>query len=142
MGCTAFFAQNRPETKIIAVDSVGSVTFGGVGGPRHIPGLGTSRKPELFNPEGIHTFLSIPEAQAVSMCRWLAKRYGLLLGGSTGTVVAGVLAFADQLRSDDVVVAISPDMGERYLDTIYSDEWILERFGNAAFQTISHLVAG
>ncbi|WFU04566.1 2,3-diaminopropionate biosynthesis protein SbnA (plasmid) [Rhizobium sp. CB3171] len=135
MGCSAFFSQHRPETKIIAVDSVGSVTFGGAGGSRHIPGLGTSRKPELFNPEGIHAFLSIPEAQAVRMCRWLAQSYGVLLGGSTGTVVAGVSAYADKIRSDDVVVAISPDMGERYLDTIYSDDWVLERFGNTALQT-------
>lgn len=134
MGCHAFFSRHRPETKIIAVDSVGSVTFGGVGGPRHIPGLGTSRKPELFKPEGIHTFLSIPEVQAIRTCRWLAQTYGVLLGGSTGTVVAGVLAFADRIGSDDVAVAIAPDMGERYLDTIYSDEWVLERFGDAVFE--------
>jgi N-(2-amino-2-carboxyethyl)-L-glutamate synthase len=134
MGCKAYFSERRPKTKVMAVDSVGSVTFGTPGGPRYIPGLGTSRKPELFDPVGIHAFVSIPEAHAIMMCRWLAQRYGILLGGSTGTVVAGVQAWADDIRPDDVVVAISPDMGERYLDTIYSDDWVLAHFGAAALR--------
>ena len=134
MGCSAYFSRHRPETKVIAVDSVGSVTFGGTGGTRYIPGLGTSRKPEIFDPEKINGFISIPEAHTIRMCRWLARHYGFLLGGSTGTVVAGAQAWADHIRPDDVIVAISPDMGERYVDTIYSDEWVLARFGNAALQ--------
>jgi N-(2-amino-2-carboxyethyl)-L-glutamate synthase len=133
MGCKAFFADYRPETKVIAVDSVGSVIFGSPG-PRYIPGLGTSRKPELFDPAGIHAFVSVPEAHAIIMCRWLAQRYGILLGGSTGTVVAGVQAWADNILPDDVVVAISPDMGERYIDTIYSDDWVVAHFGSTALE--------
>ncbi len=136
MGCKNYFADHSPRTKVIAVDTLGSVTFGLPGGPRHIPGLGTSRRPEIFEPSGIHASLSIPEAHTVQVCRWLASRYGLLFGGSTGTVLAGVQAYAEHIRPDDVVVAISPDMGERYLDTLYSDDWVAERLGDAALQPL------
>jgi len=137
MGCKAYFSEHRPRTKVIAVDSVGSVVFGAPAGPRYIPGIGTSRKPELFDPSGIHAFVRVPEADAVKMCRWLAHRYGIPLGGSTGTVVAGVRAWAKNILPDDVVVAISPDMGERYLDTIYSDPWVLAHFGPAALLPVA-----
>lgn len=38
---------------MISVDSVGAVTFGGAGGSKYIPGLGTSRRPELYSAEGL-----------------------------------------------------------------------------------------
>ncbi len=136
MGCKNYFAEHHPQTKVIAVDTVGSVTFGLPGGTRHIPGLGTSRLPEIFESSGIHDFLSIPEEQTIKVCRWLAQRYGLLFGGSTGTVLAGIRQWAPHIRPDDVVVAISPDMGERYLETIYSDDWVTQRIGATALQPL------
>ena len=136
MGCKRYFADHHPRTKVIAVDSVGSVTFGLPGGTRHIPGLGTSRRPEIYEPSDIHAFLTVPGVRTVQVCRWLAQRYGLLFGGSTGTVLAGVQQWAAQIRPDDVVVAISPDMGERYLETLYSDDWIGQRLGPEALQPL------
>lgn len=38
------------------------------------------------------------------------------------------------IEKDAICVMIFPDKGERYLDTIYSDRWVIEHFGN-----ISHL---
>lgn len=38
----------------------------------------------------------------------------------------------DQLSSDDVAVVLSPDSGERYIDTVYNDEWVESRFGQQA----------
>lgn len=46
----------------------------------------------------------------------------------TGTVLAGINAYAHKLDTATNIVAISPDMGDRYLDTVYNDEWVLERF--------------
>ena len=129
MGCKSFFRAHRPDTRIIAVDSIGSVTFGYPPSPRFIPGLGTSRRPEIFDPEGLFALERVEEGDAVRLCRWLARSHGLLAGGSTGTVLAGLRAWSDRISQDAVVVAISPDLGERYLDTIYSDDWVREKFG-------------
>ena len=70
------------------------------------------------------------------MCRYLARTNGFLAGGSTGTVLAGINAWRDRLPVNATVLAISPDLGERYLDTVYDDAWVVERFGTAPLGTI------
>jgi len=132
MGCVQYFRSHRPETRIVAVDSVGSVTFGHPPSQRFIPGLGTSRRPPIFNPSAIHAVEMVSERCAVEMCRLIARSSGLLIGGSTGSVLAGVQAWRDRLPHDAIVVAISPDAGDRYLDTVYDDEWVKSRFGESS----------
>ncbi|KMZ11447.1 Ornithine cyclodeaminase [Candidatus Burkholderia humilis] len=128
MGCARYFRKHRPQTKIVAVDSTGSVTFGGAAGPRHIPGLGTSRRPEIADERLVDHVHQVDEAAAVSMCRSIA-RGGLLVGGSTGSVLCGIHDYGARIEPGDVVVTISPDLGDKYLTTIYNDEWTQARFG-------------
>jgi cysteine synthase A len=132
MGCLEGLRLADAHTRVVAVDSVGSVTFGTPPERRYIPGLGTSRRPEIFVDSHNLRKVLIPEADAVRMCRRLAREYGLLLGGSTGTVLAAVVGMAARIDSGDSVLAISPDLGERYLDTIYNDSWVVTRLGEAA----------
>jgi 2,3-diaminopropionate biosynthesis protein SbnA len=128
MGCLEYFSENSPRTRVVAVDAVGSVTFGGTPAPRFIPGLGTSRRPEIFTDSDAFEKVHIEEIDAIATCRMLAARYGLLVGGSTGTVLAAVRLLTPTLRSCRRIVAISPDMGDKYLDTVYSDTWVAERY--------------
>src|SRR4029077_8394353 len=46
------------------------------------------------------------------------------VGGSTGTVLAAVQQLGPEFRRGDTVVAISADLGEKYLDTIYNPAWV------------------
>jgi cysteine synthase A len=129
MGCIDYFSRRRPNTKVIAVDSVGSVTFGLPASKRYIPGLGASQQPPLFARQSLHAMIAVPEAASISMCRYLARVHGILSGGSTGTVLTAVHAYSERMKRADVVVAIAPDCGERYLNTIYDDEWVKDKFG-------------
>ncbi|MCM2494901.1 2,3-diaminopropionate biosynthesis protein SbnA [Burkholderia glumae] len=135
MGCVEHFTQHSPRTRIIAVDSAGSVTFGTLAAPRFVPGLGTSRRPEIYVDNGRFEKMLVHEAEAIVMCRKLAARYGLLAGGSTGTVLAAVERLAPTLPPGSRIVAISPDQGDKYLNTVYSDEWVAERFPSLARRT-------
>lgn len=129
MGCTAHFRRYSPRTKVIAVDTVGSVTFGYPAGPRHVPGLGTSRRPEICRPDLVNDLVLVPEVEAIGTCRELAGCHGILVGGSSGSVVAAARRMAPVIPSGSVVVGISPDLGERYMETIYDDDWVAARFG-------------
>ncbi|MFA1028751.1 MULTISPECIES: 2,3-diaminopropionate biosynthesis protein SbnB [Pseudomonas syringae group] len=129
MGCVQHFQRHHPSTRIIAVDSVGSVTFGTPASRRFIPGLGTSQHPPIFKADGIYALEMVPESRTVAMCRILARSKGLLVGGSTATVIAAVHAWRERIEPGSVVVALSPDWGERYLDTLYDDQWVEQRFG-------------
>ncbi|WP_439423120.1 2,3-diaminopropionate biosynthesis protein SbnA [Saccharothrix sp. HUAS TT10] len=126
MGVTDYFRTHSPKTRIVAVDTVGSVNFGSEPKPRLIPGLGTSRRPELLSPDAPDEVVLVPEDETVRECRWLARTTGLLAGGSTGTVLAAIRSQAAAISPDDTVVAIAPDLGERYLDSIYNDDWVIK----------------
>ena len=129
MGCARHFRELCPATKIIAVDAAGSVSFGAPAGPRFIPGIGASRRPQFFCPDLVDEMVLVPEADTVRTCRWLARRHGLFAGGSTGSVVFAILQYAPKLPAGSRVVGISPDFGDRYARTIYDDDWAAERFG-------------
>lgn len=137
MGCVRHLRDHGLATRVVAVDAEGSVTFGGPASRRLLPGLGASVVPPLVVPELLDDVVHVSELQAVRTCRALAAD-GLLLGGSTGTVVAGALRWLGTHDPDARLnaVAVSPDLGERYVDTIYDDAWALEHFGPAALEPL------
>ncbi|MEU3712088.1 2,3-diaminopropionate biosynthesis protein SbnA [Streptomyces catenulae] len=129
MGCARYFREHRPAVKIVAVDSVGSVTFGGEPGRRMIPGLGAGVRPALLDEDFVDEVIHVEEADTVRACHRLARR-GFLFGGSTGTVVSGATSWLAHHRTPRLTaVAIAPDLGERYLDTIYQTNWLHALYG-------------
>ncbi len=132
MGCFSYYEKHSPDTRIVAVDSVGSVLFGGQRGPRYIPGIGVSRVPELFVESAALEKIVIPEHQAIAMCWRLARERGVVAGGSTGSVLAAVWELRDTFPSGSTVVAISPDLGYQYLDSVYVSAWVRDHFGDSA----------
>lgn len=139
-GVSNYFKNFSPATKIIAVDSIGSVTFGGPPGKRYIPGLGTSTPPQIRDLSRFDQMLMIPESQTVKMCHKLAHQ-GLFLGGSSATVLTGVFSYAEIIPEGSTVVAISPDMGDRYIDTIYNEDWVANIFPDIDITTPLPLVS-
>lgn len=124
MGCAEYFREHSPQTRLFIVDTVGSVTFGVEPQVRRIPGLGASRRPEIFQDSPDLTKVLVSETAAIRVCRRVARDYGVLIGGSTGAVLAAAEQESDSLPTGALVAAISPDLGDRYLDTIYSDAWV------------------
>ena len=132
MGCARYFREHRPHVRIVAVDVIGSVTFGGAPATRLIPGLGMGVRPPQLDESLIDDVVLVHELDTVRMCHRLAQR-GCLFGGSTGSVVHGAMAWlAEHDAQDATAVAISPDLGRPYLDTVYEPGWVLDHFGAEA----------
>ena len=111
------------------MDTVGSVTFGGAPGRRMIPGLGTSVRPPLLDKSYVDEIVQVEETDTIRVCHRLARR-GFVFGGSTGTVVSGAMGWLAQHDARELTaVAIAPDLGERYLDTIYQTNWLKDLYG-------------
>ena len=129
MGCARYFRRWHKPVRIIAVDTVGSVTFGTAPGPRMIPGLGMSTRPPLLDQSYVDEVVHVEEADTIRACHRMA-RSGFLFGGSTGTVVSGATRWLAQHDTRQLTaVAIAPDLGERYLDTIYQTNWVVDIYG-------------
>jgi cysteine synthase A len=101
-----------------------------------IPGLGTSVPPQLLDRSYIDDVVLVEEPDTLQACRRLAAR-GFLFGGSTGTVVS---AATEWLARNDAggltAVAIAPDLGERYLDTVYQSNWLAGIYGEDVLQPV------
>ncbi|SDM64938.1 2,3-diaminopropionate biosynthesis protein SbnA [Allokutzneria albata] len=132
MGCARYFREWHRPVWIVAVDSVGSVAFGGPPGRRMVPGLGMGIRPPLLDESYVDEVVLVEEADTVRVCQRLA-RSGFLFGGSTGTVVSCAMDWLDRHDGRELTaVAIAPDLGERYMDTVYQTNWVREIYGEDA----------
>ena len=125
-GVSERLRQVFPRIKIVAVEPVGSVTFGGAPGKRNIPGIGTSVRPRLADLAKPDRIVAVNEVKTVETCLSFLRNYHLLVGGSSGTVLAAVQQLAPEFRRGDTIVAISADLGDKYVDTIYDRTWVEE----------------
>lgn len=113
-----------PHIKIVGVEPAGSVTFGGKPGKRNIPGIGTSVRPKLADLAKPDRVVAIREEKTVETCLSFVRDHHLLVGGSTGTVLAAVQQLASEFKPGETIVAISADLGDKYLDTVYDPAWV------------------
>jgi 2,3-diaminopropionate biosynthesis protein SbnA len=133
-GCAEYIRANNLGTKVFAVDAEGSVIFGGLPKKRLIPGHGAARQPGLYQDGLAERCIRISDLDCVIGCRRLLRREAIMAGGSSGGVLMAVERIKDDIPQGAVCVVLFPDRGERYLDTIYSDVWVREHFGE-----VSHL---
>lgn len=117
--------EKYPNATIVAVDVDGSVIFGGKPHKRFIPGIGSSLKPEIIKHAKIDDVISVNEQETITSCRELLKHHNLYAGGSSGSVYAAVQKYFKQNPATRPVniMCVFADKGERYISTIYNDEW-------------------
>lgn len=128
LGCQNYIKEHGLRTKIVAVDSVGSVLFGGSAGPRRLPGLGAGIIPELANQAAPDHVVQVSELDMVKGCRLLARTEGVLAGASTGAIVSAIESFLPRLGGSRVAFMVH-DSGVPYLQTVYNQAWVDENLG-------------
>ena len=133
-GCAEYVRSERLGTRLFAVDAIGSAIFGGQKARRLIPGHGASIVPELHQPETVDRCVHVSDLDCIVGCRLLVREEGILAGGSSGGVLMAVHRLRAEIPEGANCVVVFPDRGERYLETIYSDSWVTENFGE-----VSHL---
>ena len=133
-GCADFVHDHAMKTKIVAVDAMGSVIFGRPSGKRLLPGHGAGIVPKLFKDDLADIVVHVSDLDCVLGCRRLVQQEAILAGASSG----GIISAIESLAADGTIapgkrcVAVLPDRGERYLDTVYSDTWVQEKLGSEA----------
>lgn len=129
-GCAEYVRMHGLKTRIIAVDAVGSIIFGGQPAKRLIPGHGAAVRPKLYQPDLADECIQVTDIDCIRGCRRLVKREAILAGGSSGGIVMAVEKAAHRIPAGSTCALVLPDRGERYLDTIYSDSWVAQHFGD------------
>jgi cystathionine beta-synthase len=118
------------QVRTIGVEPAGSIIFGGAPGPYWQTGSGS---PQNF-PVGANVDrtvldegVQVGDVEAFATVRALAKHTGLLVGGSTGGAVYVALKRLATLAPASTAVTLVCDAGEKYLDTVFNDDWMQAR---------------
>lgn len=103
---------------LVAVEPKDSpVLSGGPPAPHLLQGIGAGFVPDVLNTEIIDRIIPVEYEDAKQTARRLAREEGILCGVSSGAICWAALQVARELGEGKRVVAILPDLGERYLST-------------------------
>ncbi len=132
-GVAKFLKQRNPLVRTYGVDAYGSVltAYHATGEfdknqikPYLLEGVGKNIIPDNVHFELIDQMVQVGDKESAVEARDLARTEGVLVGFSSGAVLAGIRAVAKTLPSDAIVVALMSDHGNKYFEKIFSDEWM------------------
>ncbi|NXY99743.1 PLP-dependent cysteine synthase family protein [Streptomyces sp. BR123] len=122
-GVSRVLRQLYPQLELVGVDTIGSTIFGQPARPRLMRGLGSSIYPRNVAYGNFAEVHWVAPAEAVWACRQLACSHYATGGWSVGAValVAGWLARTRPAGTR--IAAVFPDGPQRYLGTVYDDDY-------------------
>ncbi len=112
----------RPETKIVLAEPENAALVSGKPfSPHMIQGWTPDFVPKVLNTKIADRILTVSDADAIASARLLATQEGIFCGISSGATFSAALAVARDSAPGNVILAMLPDTGERYLSTVLAE---------------------
>jgi cysteine synthase B len=111
MGCSRYFRENHPSTKVAGVEPPLNHRIQG------LKNMNESIVPEIYVPSLLDYKVTCSDEDAFETVRDLAIKEGIFCGISSGAAVQAAIELAHDLPRGSTVVALLPDRGDRYLST-------------------------
>lgn len=138
-GIARYLKEQNPKVQVLGVDAYGSAIkkyhdtreFDPAEiYPYKIEGMGKNLIPTATDFDVIDEFVKVTDKDAALTARELARTEGLFMGYTSGAAMQAVRQYAEMGRFDEnsIVVVLFADHGSRYMNKIYSDEWMKETF--------------
>lgn len=134
-GIARYLKEQNPNVQVLGVDAYGSAikkyhdthqfdpaeVY-----PYKIEGMGKNLIPTATNFDVIDEFIKVTDKDAALTARELARTEGLFMGYTSGAAMQAVKQYAEAGKFDEnsIVVALLADHGSRYMNKIYSDDWM------------------
>ncbi|KKS55354.1 MAG: Cystathionine beta-synthase [Candidatus Gottesmanbacteria bacterium GW2011_GWA1_42_26] len=130
-GVGKYLKEKNPKIKIIGVDPVGSVfteyhkskKFPKIMKTYKVEGVGEDFIPSTIDFKYIDDVIQVEDRDCFAPARELARREGILVGGSAGMALYAAQKVCSKLKTG-LVVVLFPDSGKSYLSKMYNDEWM------------------
>ncbi|VVA44015.1 Cystathionine beta-synthase [Candidatus Roizmanbacteria bacterium] len=130
-GIGKFLKKKNPKIKIIGVDPIGSIFYQYFKTGKYpkslktwkMEGIGEDFIPKTIDFSIVDDVIRVNDKQAFLTARSLAKKEGILAGGTSGAALYAAQKLVKKLKSG-LVVIIFPDSGRSYLSKFYNDEWM------------------
>lgn len=139
-GVSRYLKERNPAVRIVGAEPVGSIikhwfdTGERVEGKLYqVEGIGEDFLPETLHLEHVDEMVYVGDSESFHWARRITREEGILVGGSSGTILAAGRRVAATMRPDQTVVVMFCDAGERYLSKMFDDQW-MEDNGHAGWR--------
>lgn len=123
-GTARVLKKHNPNLHVVAVDCVGSIIFGQPDNPGRLQrGLGNSLIPRNVNHDIIDEVHWLNDGEAFGATLELARDEKIFAGNTSGSVYAVARWLNKIAPHGSNIVAIFPDRGDRYIGTVYDEEY-------------------
>lgn len=137
-GTGKFLKEKNPNIKILGVDAIGSVIkkYHETGkldpneiAPYKIEGLGKNLIPSSTDFSIVDIYEKVSDKDAALASKEIVNKEGIFCGYTCGAVLQATKQYAKHgfFNKDSVVVLIFPDHGSRYMNKIYSQNWMAKQ---------------
>ncbi len=133
-GAGRFLREQNEDIEIILADPHGSVLTPLVNEGRTVPagtwlieGIGEDFVPPICDLDLVTEAMWISDGESFDAARMLLQREGLLVGSSTGTLLAAALQFCRRQTQPRRVVTFACDHGSKYLTRMFNDYWMMDQ---------------
>jgi len=126
-----------PHCQVVGVDPVGSIlaspaalNVNGEGSAYEVEGIGYDFVPSVLDRSVVDTWEKVDDAHALAMARDLIRYEGALVGGSSGSAMAGALAYIERMGPalhGKRIAVLCPDSIRNYMTKFLDDEWMAVR---------------
>jgi cysteine synthase A len=115
-GVGRFLKEHKPDVRIVAVEPKNvSALLGHEPGLHQIQGIGDGFIPEILDVSLVDEVVEITDEQAIETTRELGRKYGLLVGISSGANIFAARQMAAKFSGN--IATVLPDRAERYFST-------------------------
>lgn len=127
-GCARRFKKDAPNVTIVGADPVGSILGGGEpGGPYKVEGIGYDFFPDVLDNTVIDRYIKTTDEPSFHLALKLIREEGLLVGGSSGSVLYAALEIAKECKGGERIVIILADSVRNYLSKFLSPQWMRDQ---------------
>lgn len=133
-GAGRFLKEMKPSVKLVLADPQGSMLADWFNKTEPHPasylveGIGGDFIAGNVNMELIDAAIFIDDKTSIDTAHQLLDKEAIFVGSSSGCVAAAAIRYGEANHDKPLtIVAVLPDTGRLYMDTIYSEKWLRDR---------------
>lgn len=133
-GVGRYLREQKSDVDLVLADPAGSILEPLVNrgeeveaGSWLVEGIGEDFVPSICDIDLANKAYAITDKEAFQTAREVLVKEGLMVGSSSGTLIAAALRYCREQTTPKRVVTLACDTGNRYLSKLYNDDWMREK---------------